>query len=202
MTLDARTEPIERVVEAAAAVIFAGGTIVLPNDTSYALGCDPYRSDAVDRIYAIKKHSRHQALTLLLASAAEFLEYTRSNPLAILASKRLLPGPITLIVRKPPFLPDDVTGGLTTIEMRVPEEPVAQAILERAGPLAAASIDYREEVDADLRVENGPTRYDRESSIVDLTEQHARLVREGTLGHERLTELLGPVARQSAKARW
>jgi L-threonylcarbamoyladenylate synthase len=200
--LDARIESIERVVEAAAAVIFDGGTIVFPNDTSYALGCDPYRPQAVDRVYTLKAHSRHQALTLLVASPAEFLEYARSNPLAILASKRLLPGPVTLIVRKPAFLPDDVTAGLTTLEMRVPDEPVARAILERAGPLAAASIVGNEEFDVDLRIENGTTRYDRESTIVDITEHQARLVREGAVGHERLAELLGSITRTSAKARW
>ena len=98
--LDARVEPLERVVEACARVIFAGGTILIPNDTSYCLACDPYRSQAVDRVYALKARPDHKPLTLLVASAAEFLEYAPQNPLAILASKRLLPGPVTLIVRQ------------------------------------------------------------------------------------------------------
>jgi L-threonylcarbamoyladenylate synthase len=198
--LDARVEPRERVVEASARAIFAGGTIVIPNDTSYSLACDPYRSQAVDRIYAIKAHPDHKPLSLLVASPAEFLEYAPENPLAILASKRLLPGPVTLIVRRPSFLGDDVTAGHMTLGLRVPDEPLTRAILERAGPLAATSVAGTQ-TPADLTVENGPTRYDRESTIVDLTGRHARLVREGAVSYERLAELLGPIERPTVKVR-
>lgn len=198
--LDARVEPLERVVEACTRVIFAGGTIVFPNDTSYCLACDPYRSQAVDRIYATKAHPDHKPLTLLVASPAEFLEYAPENPLAILASKRLLPGPVTLMVRRPSFVGDDVTAGNMTVGLRVPDEPLARAILDRAGPLLATSVDGTQ-TSADLAIENGPTRYDRESSIVDLTGRHARLVREGAVSYERLAELLGPIERPTVKVR-
>jgi tRNA threonylcarbamoyl adenosine modification protein (Sua5/YciO/YrdC/YwlC family) len=200
MILDARVEPRERVVEASARVIFAGGTIVIPNDTSYCLACDPYRSQAVDRIYAIKAHPDHKPLSLLVASPAEFLEYAPENPLAILASKRLLPGPVTLIVRRPSFLGDDVTAGYMTVGLRVPDEALTRAILERVGPLAATSVASTQ-TPADFTVENGPTRYDRESTIVDLTGRHARLVREGAVSYERLAELLGPIERPTVKVR-
>lgn len=179
MTLDARVEPLERVVDECARVIFAGGAIVLPNDTSYCLACDPYRCGVAT-----------EPLELLIASPAEFLEYARSNPLALLASKRLLPGPVTLIISKPAFLAPDVAPGAATIGVRVPDEPVARAILERAGPLAAVAVTNGAAERADLTVENGPTRYEREATVVDLTGRHARIVREGALEPERLAGLL------------
>ncbi len=111
-TLDARVEPLERIVEACTRAIFAGGTILFPSDTGYCLACDPYRSQAVDRVYGLKTRPDHKPLTLLVASPAEFLEYAPQNPLAILSSKRLLPGPVTLIVRRPAFVSDEVTAGL------------------------------------------------------------------------------------------
>jgi L-threonylcarbamoyladenylate synthase len=188
--MDARVEPLERVVDACAQVIFDGGTIVFPNDTSYCLACDPYRIGALAG-----------PLELLVASPAEFLEYAPGNPLAILASKRLLPGPVTLLVRRPPYVSDDVAAGETTVGLRVPDEPLARAILERAGPLAAASVQDRAQSAADLVIENGPTRYSSESTIVDLTGRHARLVREGAVPYARLAELLGPTERQTVKAR-
>jgi L-threonylcarbamoyladenylate synthase len=111
-----------------------------------------------------------------------------------------LPGPVTLIVRRPAFVSDDVTAGLMTLELRVPDEPLALAILERAGPLAAASAQDTQ-TPADLTIENGPARYDRESTIVDLTGRYARLVREGAVSYERLAELLGPIERPIVKVR-
>jgi L-threonylcarbamoyladenylate synthase len=199
-TLDARVEPLERIVETCTREIFAGGTILIPNDTGYCLACDPYRSQAVDRVYALKARPDHKPLTLLVASPAEFLEYAPQNPLAILASKRLLPGPVTLIVRRPSYMSDDVTAGHMTLGIRVPDEPLARAILERAGPLASASMQDTQ-TPADLTIENGPARYDRESTIVDLTGRYARLVREGAVSYERLAELLGPIERPVVKVR-
>ena len=188
--MDARVEPLERVVDACAEATFAGGTIVFPTDTSYCLACDPYRIQA-----------NHEPLELLVASPAEFLEYAPGNALAILASRRLLPGPVTLLVWRPAYVSDDVTAGETTVGLRVPDEPLARAILERAGPLAVARVQDRAQTAADLVIENGPTRYNSESTIVDLTGRYPRLVREGALPYARLAELLGPIERQATKAR-
>jgi L-threonylcarbamoyladenylate synthase len=179
--LDARVESLERVLDACAQTIFAGGSIVFPNDTSYCLARDPYRVEG-----GVKP------LELLLASAAEFLEYARGNPLAVLVSKRLLPGPVTLLVRRPSYVSDNVSAGESTIALRVPDEPLARAILDRAGPLAAASVQHTQS-SADLVIENGPTRYDREATIVDLTGRYARLAREGALPYARLEQLLGAI---------
>jgi L-threonylcarbamoyladenylate synthase len=201
MVIDARVESTERVVEECARLVFAGGTIVFPSDTSYNLGCDPYRSEAIDRIYAVRARPDHEPLTLCLATPAEFLEYAPSNPLAILASKRLLPGPVTLIVRKPAFVSDELTAGLPTVALRVPGDLLARAILERCGPLAVTSVNLNAENSADLVVENGATRYNREATVVDLSGHQARLVREGAIGYERLTELLGPLERKTIKVR-
>jgi tRNA A37 threonylcarbamoyladenosine synthetase subunit TsaC/SUA5/YrdC len=128
-------------------------------------------------------------LTLFLPSPAEFLEHARANPLAILAARRLLPAPVALIT------------GRSALAMRVPDEPVARTILERVGPLAAAQVARAASITPDLAVENGPARYDREASVVDLTQQPARLVHEGAISLERLGGLLGPIERQMTKVR-
>jgi L-threonylcarbamoyladenylate synthase len=189
-TLDARVEPLERVVDACAQVIFAGGAIVLPSDTNYCLASDPYRA-----------RENHEPLELLVASPAEFLEYAPGNALAMLASKRLLPGPVTLVVRRPSYVSAGVTAGETTVGLRVPDEPLARAILERAGPLAAAGVQDRAQCAAELVIENGPTRYSSESTIVDLTGRYPRLVREGAVPYARLAELFGQIECQPHKAR-
>jgi L-threonylcarbamoyladenylate synthase len=199
--MDARVDPIERIADACARVIFAGGTIVFPTDTGAAIACDPLHSATVDRIYVLCGYPDDKPLTMFLASPAEFLEYARGNPLAVLASKRVLPGPVTLLVRRPGFISDELNAGLPALGLRVPDEPVARAILERVGPLVGTGVEADAKIASDLTIENGAARYDRESSIVDLTHQPARLVREGAVSYERLTERLGPIERQTVKVR-
>lgn len=199
--MDARTEEPDAVAEACARVLFEGGIVVFPTDTGYSIGCDPMRTQAVDRIYAMRGYPDDKPLTMFVASAAEFLEYAPGNSLAVLAAKRLLPAPVTLLVRRPRFLSEEVNAGLGTLGIRVPDEPVARAILERAGPLVAAGIADPNAVQADLIVENGSPQYDLETSIVDLTHTPARLLREGAVSLERLAATLGPVERQVVKVR-
>ncbi len=211
--IDARVVPAADVAEEVARAVFAGGTVIFPNDTSYGIGCDPYRSEAIDRIYAAKGRPDNRPLTLHVATPQEFLEYAGDNPLAVLAAKRLLPGPVILLIAKPPFVSDELAAGLQTLAFRVPDDPLARALLDRCGPLAGTTVNpaggprYRGDADrsmlppADLLVEHGPTRFDRESSIVDLTGAHARLLREGAISATRLAELLGPVERPTIKVR-
>jgi L-threonylcarbamoyladenylate synthase len=211
--IDAREMPVADVAEEVATVVFGGGTVIVPNDTSYLIGCDPYRSHAIDRIYAAKGRPDNRPLTMHVASPQEFLEYASDNPLAVVAAKRLLPAPVILLVGKPDFIGDDLAAGLSTLAFRVPDDTFARGILERCGPLAGTTVAlagrprYLGDEDdsmlppADLLVRCGPTRYERESSIVDLTGAHARILREGVISSARLSELLGPVERPTIKVR-
>ncbi|MDP9110101.1 MAG: L-threonylcarbamoyladenylate synthase [Candidatus Eremiobacteraeota bacterium] len=211
--IDARAEPVAVVVEEVAAVIFGGGTVIFPTDTVYGIGCDPYDSGAIDRIYGAKNRPDHKPLTLHVANVREFVEYAPGNARAVQAGRRLMPGPVTLIVRRPTFIDEDVTSGLPTLGFRVPDDQLCMAILERCGPLAATSAntsglrpyfgagDWEQLPPADLLVENGLTRWQLESTVIDFAGPHPRLLREGVVGYERLTELIGPVERHAIKVR-
>jgi L-threonylcarbamoyladenylate synthase len=211
--LDARAERSEEVAEEVAGVVFGGGTIIFPTDTSYAIACDPSRGEAVDRIYVAVGRPDQRPLTIHVATSQEFLEYAGDNQLAVLVAKRFLPGPLIMLVKKPKFVGDDLAAGLQTVAFRVPDEPLAREILERCGPLAGTTANprggprYAGGSDrtmlpaADLLVEHGPTRFDTESTIVDLTGVHARLLREGAIPEQRLAELLGPIERPTVKVR-
>lgn len=211
--IDARFEPVAVVVEEVAAVIFGGGTVIFPTDTVYGIGCDPYDSGAIDRIYGAKNRPDHKPLTLHVANVREFVEYAPGNARAIQAGRRLMPGPVTLIVRRPTFIDEDVTSGLPTLGFRVPDDQLCMAILDRCGPLAATSAntsgsrpyfggaDWEQLPPADLLVENGATRWQLESTVIDFAGPHPRLLREGVVGYERLTELIGPVERHAIKVR-
>ncbi|MDQ2680588.1 MAG: L-threonylcarbamoyladenylate synthase [Candidatus Eremiobacteraeota bacterium] len=211
--IDARGEDSALVADAVAKVIFAGGTVIFPTDTVYGIACDPQRSDAIDRIYGAKKRPDNKPLSLHLASVREFLEYASSNSLAVLAAKRLLPGAVTLIIRRPDFINEDVSAGLPTVGFRVPDDQLCQVILDRCGPLAATSAntsgaqpyfgdgDWDSLPPADLLIENGPTRRRAESSVIDISGLQPRLLREGVVSLEELSRQLGPVVRQTTKVR-
>jgi L-threonylcarbamoyladenylate synthase len=207
--IDARKESHARVVEEVADVVLHGGTIIFPTDTVYGIGCDPYDIVAIARIYGAKERPANKPLTLHLGSVAEFVEYARDYRDALAAGRRLMPGPVTIIIPKPAFIEQDVTAGLPTLGFRVPDDPLCSAILERCGPLAATSAnvsgaqayfgagDWEALPPADLLVENGATRYCRESTIIDMTGPQPVMLREGVVSLERLTELLSPVIRHT-----
>jgi L-threonylcarbamoyladenylate synthase len=211
--IDASGADVDEVAEEVAAVVFSGGTVILPNDTSYLIGCDPYYYEAVDRVYAAMGRPDNRPLTMHVATAAEFLEYASHNPLAAAAAKRLLPGPLILVVRKPAFVSDELAAGLHTLAFRVPDDPFARRLLERCGPIAGTTANPRGGPrylggsdrsmlpSADLMVQHGPTRYNVESSIVDLSGTHARLLREGAVSEARLAAMLGPIERPTVKVR-
>lgn len=203
--IDARKESHARVAEEVASVVFGGGLVIFPTDTVYGIGCDPYDADAIARIYGSKERSQAKPLSLHLASLGEFLEYVHNRREVAAAARRLMPGPVTLIIPKPAFIGREVTSGLATLGFRVPNDPLCMTILERCGPLAATSAnisgeqayygggDWQSLPPADLLVENGPTRYERDSTVIDMTGMQPVVLREGVVSLERLTELLSPV---------
>lgn len=205
--IDARKESHARVAEEVATVVFGGGTVIFPTDTVYGIGCDPYDIVAIARIYGAKERPASKPLSLHLASFAEFAEYATKYRDVVGAARRLMPGPVTIIIPKPAFIDVDVTAGLPTLGFRVPDDPLCMQILERVGPLAATSAntsgerayygagDWGTLPTADLLVENGPTRYRKDSTVIDMTGPHPVVLREGVVSVERLTELLGPAVR-------
>lgn len=211
--IDARKESYARVVEEVAGVVFAGGTVIFPTDTVYGIGCDPFNQGAIARIYGAKQRPGHKPLSLHLATTAEFLEYAKPYPNVIAAARRLMPGPVTIIIPRPAFIDQSVTSGLPSLGFRVPDDTLCSAILERCGPLAATSAntsgerayygggDWETLPPADLLVENGPTKFRRDSTVIDMTGAETIVLREGVVSVERLTELLGPGVRHAAPLR-
>lgn len=190
--LDARTQPLSRVVEEAAAVVRDGGTIVFPTDTVYGIGCDPTCHPAIDRIYALKGRPREKPLVLHFAHVDDLLPYIL-DARAVALARRFLPGALTLVVARPPSVDPYVARGLQTIGLRVPAHALCQALLERFGPLAATSANasgteaytgrepFGELPDADLFVDAGPAPVGVASTVVDLSQPEMRLIREGAI---------------------
>ncbi|MHB1501317.1 MAG: L-threonylcarbamoyladenylate synthase [Candidatus Dormibacteria bacterium] len=179
---------------AAAAALRAGGVIGFPTDTVYGLAASAALPEAVARVSAIKGRSSAQPLILMVADPEELAPYAVMPELARRLAERHWPGALTLIL---PALPGSgPLGGGATVGVRIPRHPVALELLRLAGPLATTSANRHGESPAagalaaleqlsglagailelpSDRVVGEP------SSILDLSSNEPRLIREGRL---------------------
>jgi len=201
--IDARAETFERIVDEVATVVLAGGVVIFPTDTVYGIGCDPFRPEAVERIYELKDRPRDKPLALHLSGVPEFLEYAADNPRARVLARAFLPGPLTIVVRRPPIIDARVAASLPTIGLRVPDHALCAYILDRCGPFAGTSANASgapaftgREPDselpaADLFVDAGPAPGGVESTVVDISQREVRLIREGAVPFADILAALG-----------
>lgn len=189
----------------------SGGVVAFPTETVYGLGASALDPVAVARIFEIKARPSFDPLIVHVRDRA-MLEriVTEVTPQAQSLIARFWPGPLTLVFRKRAIVPDLVTSGLETVAVRMPEHPVAQALLEAAAiPLAAPSANpfgflsptraqhvERMLGDAvDLILDGGPTHYGVESTIV-LLEPTPTLLRHGAIAVEEIEAIIGSLARE------
>jgi L-threonylcarbamoyladenylate synthase len=128
-------------VESALEILSAGGLVAFPTDTVYGIGALAFDQSAVQSIYAAKDRSGEKAIPVLLGDAADLDKVALSLPdMARRLANHFWPGPLTLIVLKQPDLPAAVSP-TETVGVRVPDHPVARALLRAAGPLAVTSAN-------------------------------------------------------------
>jgi L-threonylcarbamoyladenylate synthase len=196
----------------AAAVLQRGGLVAFPTETVYGLGADAFDPRAVARIFEVKARPSFDPLIVHLAEVAS-LDWVAvsDDPRARELAARFWPGPLTLVLKRRPEVPDIVTAGLDTVGVRVPAHPAARALIAAAGtPLAAPSANpfgYVSPTTAahvaellgdkvDLVLDGGPCRVGLESTILSLAGDPV-ILRPGGLPREALEQALGaplPVA--------
>jgi L-threonylcarbamoyladenylate synthase len=197
----------ESALRRAAAVVRRGGVIVFPTDTFYGLGCDPFNPDAVRRVYEIKERDRDKPLLLIIADAEQLQRLTTDPPNDLPAIiSRFWPGPLTLVLRAAPALPPPLTAQTGTIGLRLPAyEPARQLASYAGGAITATSANLSgganpssaEAVRAelgehvDLILDAGHLTAGAPSTVLDLTQQPPRLLREGAISREALDRVTG-----------
>lgn len=192
----------------AVSILRRGGVVAIPTETVYGLAADAENPIAVARIFAIKGRPTSHPLIVHLDSAARCGEgWVRDiPPTARRLADTLWPGPLTLVLGRGPRAIDAVTGGLDTIAVRVPQHPVALALLSQfGGGLAAPSANRfgsvsptrAEHVRQDLGqaidgiLDGGPAEVGVESTIVDVSAGTPRILRPGGVSRELIEEVLG-----------
>ncbi len=214
--LNTRVFTPEQVSEAAA-ILRRGGLLGIPTETVYGLGADGLNPDAVKAIFAAKGRPQDNPLILHIPTADWLERYCAEvPPQAYALAERFWPGPLTMILRRRPCVPDVVTAGLDTVGMRCPDHPAARAVLTAAGvPVAAPSgntsgrpsptcaAHMLEDMNGKIEgiVDGGPCAVGVESTIIDLTAVPPRLLRPGGVSLEQLRAVLGEVAVDGAVSR-
>src|SRR4051812_16887043 len=130
-------------VKEAAQRIRAGGVVAFPTETVYGLGANALDATAVARIYELKGRPAMSPLIVHVASIAMAQALVTDWPsTAEQLSRRHWPGALTLVLPKVPAIPDVVTAGLATVAIRMPNHPIALALIREAGvPIAAPSAN-------------------------------------------------------------
>jgi L-threonylcarbamoyladenylate synthase len=196
-------------VARAAAILRRGGLVAFPTETVYGLGANALDAEAVARIFAAKERPAADPLIVHLSGPDQLPRVARSiSPLDRALAETFWPGPLTLVLPRQPQVPDRVTAGLDTVAVRVPDHPVALALLVAAAvPVAAPSAnrfghtspttahhvwqDLHDRID--LILDGGPTPVGVESTVVDASTSPVRILRPGGIPAELLEAVVGPV---------
>jgi L-threonylcarbamoyladenylate synthase len=204
-----RDRPDPGAIEEAAALLKAGKLVVFPTETVYGLGAHALDPSAVQKIFDAKERPANDPLIVHIAHIGQVNQCAIGMP----AGARKLglsfwAGPLTLILKKKPEVPDLVTAGLDSVALRVPAHRVARALMEMAGvPVAAPSANrfsrpspttaqhVLEDLDGrvDLILDAGPTDIGLESTIVDFTVDPPVIRRPGAITYEQVHSLVPDV---------
>ncbi len=185
-------------------ILETGGAVILPTETVYGLFAKALDEQAVEHVYALKRRPRDKAMNLNVGDFETILTYSKDQPPYL---KKLydqyLPGPLTIILKANDSVPAWINSGLSTIGFRLPNHPKTLELIKKTGPLIgpSANISGQESGKVFLQIQqqfsemvsgfeddNALTGLD--STILDLSGEKARILRQGAITKKELTRTL------------
>lgn len=176
----------------------AGGAVVLPTETVYGLFAQALNEEAVERVYELKRRPRDKALNLNVASLEEIYAFSKNQPTYLYQLyQAFLPGPLTIILQANDQVPTWINSGMDTVGFRIPKHSVTLDLIRKYGPLIGPSanlsgkvsgtsfqqivMDFQEQVSG---VEDDAALTGQDSTILDLSGEKARILRQGAITRE------------------
>lgn len=202
-TPDSGTD-VRRAIE----VLANGGLVALPTETVYGLAARADSPAAVVRVFDVKGRPRNHPLIVHVATLEDALRLGRFGPAALELGRRFWPGPMTLLVERTELVSDVVTGGRSTVAIRIPDHRLALEVLRgfprglvapsanrfgRVSPTTAAHVADDLDGDVDYILDGGPCSVGVESTIVDCTSSPPQILRPGALSTEECRTVIGDV---------
>ena len=208
--MDVSVEPMNMdYIKEASEILRNGGLVAFPTETVYGLGGDATDKEASKKIYAAKGRPSDNPLIVHIAKFSQLEDISKDLPEnAKKLADAFWPGPLTMVVNKNKVIPYETTGGLDTVAVRMPNNPVALALIEESGCMIAApsantsgrpSPTKASHVYEDLSgkieaiLDGGSVDIGLESTIVDLTEDVVTILRPGYINMDMLREVVGEV---------
>ena len=186
---------IKAVSSHARKVLLHGGVIAFPTDTFYGLGVDPFNQGAVDRIFKIKGRKKNKPLFLLVSSREQLETLVKDiTPAHYTLMKGFWPGPLTLLFEPRSVIPTNLSDG--RIGIRQPGNSMTRNLISAIGqpitapsaniegeapPTSAKQVDQSLGKSLDLIIDGGTCPGGEPSTLVDLTESTAQLIRPGAI---------------------
>jgi L-threonylcarbamoyladenylate synthase len=194
-------------LEQAAERLRAGEVVAVPTETVYGLAANAFNAQAVQRIFEVKGRPPHNPVIVHVANRKMIRRcVSHWPPEADKLANAFWPGPLTLVLRKSPAVPDVVTAGGETVGVRWPSHPFIQALIRLCGfPLAAPSANPSNALSptsaqhvaqslagkVSLVVDGGRSQVGIESTVVDVSGRPLRVLRPGMIHAESLRAALG-----------
>ncbi len=205
-------KPSEENIAKCAELIRKGETVAFPTETVYGLGASALSSRAAEKIFAAKGRPATNPLIIHVADKAQIEAVAETDDKSRRLIDALMPGPLTLVLPKKSVVPDIVTAGFDTVAVRMPDHPVALALIREAGvPVCAPSANtssrpsptMAQHVYDDLcgRVpvilDGGKCPLGLESTIINMTESVPRIMRAGSVDSSDIERVIGSVNKES-----
>ena len=193
----------------AAAMIRNGGIVVMPTETVYGLAANAFDAEAIQKVFAAKGRQADNPLIVHIANNSDWEKLVEEiPPKARQLADRFWPGPLTIILKKKPIVPDIVSGGLDTVAVRMPKNKIAFRFIRECGcPLAAPSANLSgcpsptklSHVMKDMNgrvdgiIEGGDCMVGLESTVISLVGDKPIILRPGRITAAQISKVIGDV---------
>ena len=200
---DILSTSIQRAIE----ILRDGGVIALPTDTLYGISANALDGKAAAKVFGVKCREEFSPLPVFVSDSNDLFRYGRDVPdTAVRLAEVFWPGKLTIVVKKSGLIPAAVSAGLDTVGLRVPDHPAPRAVVGGLGaPITATSANVSgkppltsaDEVVGelgtrlDLVLDGGALAPSRPSTVIDLTTDPPRILREGAVSASRIRRLAG-----------
>jgi len=194
-------------IDQAIDILRKGGIVAFPTDTVYGLGANAADDGAVVKVYEVKGKPRHLPIPLLLGYVSQITTVARDVPeIAWRLAQHFLPGGLTLVLYKSPSVSSLITGEGEKVAVRVPDHPIPIALIEGLGaPITGTSANITGSPNlmtaqdvhcqigdrVDLIIDGGRCPGGIASTVLDLTGEAPRILREGAISREEIKRVGG-----------
>lgn len=201
-------QPTKENYKLAATEIKNGGLVAFATETVYGLGADAFNKKAVEKIFLAKGRPNDNPLIVHFSDIADIEKAAILTPMAIKAAEFFMPGPLTIVLQKKENLPNAVTAGLNTVGVRIPSNKTAQEFIKECGtgiaapsantstkPSPTKAIHVYDDLNGKIKyiLDGGECEKGLESTILDLSSDKIRLLRQGAIPIEDLESVLGKI---------